>query len=82
MRFTTSAIALTLGAAAIAGAQNPPAPPAAPPGPPPLEVGTMAPDFTLSGSTSFGVLKAPIRLSDFRGKTVVLAFYFKARTRG
>ena len=81
MRLTTSVVALSLGATAFAAGQNPPAAPP-PAGPPPLEVGTMAPDFTLSGSTRFGVLEAPIRLSDFRGKTVVLAFYFKARTRG
>lgn len=49
---------------------------------PPLEVGAAAPDFTLPGATRYGVLKNPVRLSDFRGKTVVLAFFFKARTRG
>ncbi len=49
---------------------------------PPLEVGATAPDFALPGATRYGVLKNPIRLSDFRGKTVVLAFFFKARTRG
>jgi len=66
--------------AAVAAQQ--PAAPAAPAGPPPLEVGTAAPDFTLPGATRFGALRAPIRLSDFKGKTVVLAFFFKARTRG
>ena len=50
--------------------------------PVPLEVGVVAPDFTLSGATRYGVLKDPIHLSDFKGKTVVLAFFFKARTRG
>jgi hypothetical protein len=50
--------------------------------PPPLEVGAMAPDFTLPGGTRYGVLASPIRLSDFRGKTVVLAFFFRARTPG
>ena len=50
--------------------------------PRPLEVGVVAPDFTLSGATRYGVLKDPIHLSDFKGKTVVLAFFFKARTRG
>ncbi|MEX0692216.1 MAG: redoxin domain-containing protein [Gemmatimonadales bacterium] len=54
----------------------------APPPPPPLEVGAMAPDFTLPGGTRYGVLANPIRLSDFRGKTVVLAFFFRARTPG
>lgn len=50
--------------------------------PPPLEIGAVAPDFTLPGATRFGVLRDPVRLSDFRGKTVVLAFFFRARTRG
>ena len=48
----------------------------------PLAVGTVAPDFTLPGATRYGVLARPIRLSDFKGKTVVLAFFFKARTKG
>lgn len=50
--------------------------------PPPLEIGAVAPDFALPGATRYGVLKDPIRLSDFKGKTVVLAFFFRARTRG
>jgi len=46
------------------------------------EVGQMAPDFSVAGATRYGVLRAPIRLSDFRGQTVVLAFFVQARTRG
>ena len=42
----------------------------------------MAPDFAMPGATRYGTLKAPVHLSDFKGKTVVLAFFFKARTRG
>jgi peroxiredoxin len=42
----------------------------------------MAPDFTVSGATRYGLLKSPIRLSDLRGQTVVLAFFVQARTRG
>ena len=49
---------------------------------PPLEVGVAAPDFALTGATSSGILDEPVRLSEFRGKTVVLAFFFQARTRG
>ncbi len=49
---------------------------------PELAVGAAAPDFTLPGATRYGVLKAPVRLSDFKGKTVVLAFFYKARTKG
>ncbi len=48
----------------------------------PLEVGAMAPDFGLVGATRFGVLRDQVHLSDFRGKTVVLAFFFRARTAG
>jgi hypothetical protein len=49
---------------------------------PPLEIGAVAPDFSLRGATRYGVLANPVRLSDFKGKTVVLAFFFKARTSG
>jgi hypothetical protein len=59
-----------------------PAPPPAPPSPPPLEVGAVAPDFAVPGATRYGTLKQPVRLSDYKGKTVVLAFFFKARTKG
>ncbi len=52
------------------------------PATPELAVGSVAPDFTLPSATRFGVLKAPIHLSDFKGKTVVLAFFYKARTKG
>ena len=48
----------------------------------PLEVGAVAPDFALIGATKDGVIQDSVRLSDFRGETVVLAFFFKARTKG
>jgi peroxiredoxin Q/BCP len=47
-----------------------------------LAVGAAAPDFALAGATRYGVLRNPIHLSDFKGKTVVLAFFYKARTKG
>ena len=47
-----------------------------------IEVGAMAPDFVLTGATRHGVLRDPVRLSDYRGETVVLAFFFRVRTRG
>jgi hypothetical protein len=53
---------------------------AAPSASPP--VGAMAPDFTLPGATRYGLLKAPVHLSDYRGQTVVLAFFYQARTKG
>jgi peroxiredoxin len=48
----------------------------------PLEIGAVAPDFRLPGATRYGVLAEPVRLSDYKGKTVVLAFFYKARTKG
>jgi hypothetical protein len=48
----------------------------------PLEAGVVAPDFTLPGATRHGILAEPISLRDYEGKTVVLAFFFRARTRG
>jgi len=62
------------------GAQAP-APPAAP-APTHPAVGDVAPDFTLPGATRYGLLKTPIHLSDYRGQTVVLAFFFEARSKG
>jgi hypothetical protein len=50
--------------------------------PKPLEIGAVAPDFELPGATRYGLLQNRVRLSDFKGKTVVLAFFFRARTRG
>jgi hypothetical protein len=49
---------------------------------PPLEIGTVAPDFALPAATRYGFLRDPVRLSDYRGKTVVLAFFFRQRTPG
>lgn len=48
----------------------------------PLAVGEMAPDIQVTGATRYGVLRDPVRLRDFRGETVVLAFFFRARTPG
>jgi uncharacterized protein YjlB len=45
-------------------------------------VNDIAPDFALSGATRYGLLKTPVRLSDYRGRTVVLAFFYQARTKG
>ena len=47
-----------------------------------IAVGEMAPDFSLPGATRYGLLRDPVRLSDLRGEVVVLAFFFRARTRG
>jgi hypothetical protein len=45
-------------------------------------VGAVAPDFTLPGATRYGLLKGPVHLADYRGQTVVLAFFYQARTKG
>ena len=74
--------AATLAVLAIVGAREarsqttPPTPPTK------LAVGSIAPDFELRGATRYGVLGNPVRLSDFRGQTVVIAFFYKARTKG
>lgn len=68
--------ALLLGT--IAGAQQP-TPPATPAMP---NVGDMAPDFAIRGATRYGLLAERPMLSQFRGQTVVLAFFVVARTRG
>lgn len=47
-----------------------------------VAVGQVAPDFAVPAATRYGVLAEPIRLSDFRGKTVVLAFFPRARSQG
>jgi hypothetical protein len=51
----------------------------APAGP---SINDVAPDFSLAGATRYGLLKNPVRLSDYRGRTVVLAFFYQARTKG
>lgn len=63
------------GGAAGAGAQ------AAQPEPGP-KVGDVAPDFSLRGATRAGLLAAPVSLAKFKGQTVVVAFFPKARTTG
>jgi hypothetical protein len=47
-----------------------------------VQVGQSAPDFEAPGATRYGLLRDPVSLSDFSGKTVVIAFFYKARTKG
>ncbi|HEY9427976.1 MAG TPA: hypothetical protein VIR34_12540 [Gemmatimonadaceae bacterium] len=47
-----------------------------------VQVGQRAPEFEAPGATRYGLLRDPVSLSDFSGKTVVLAFFYKARTKG
>ena len=70
------AVAVVLGAAVAA----PPA--GAAQDHPPLEVGVPAPDFALPGATAAGLLPTPVGPADFAGKTIVLAFFYRARTKG
>lgn len=65
-------LALSSGAAPGAAAQDPA----------PLAVGAAAPPFELTGATRDGVLPRAVRLADFRDKTLVIAFFYKARTKG
>ena len=75
MRWLALVVTLTLAPAVVTAQQSRDTAP-------PLQVGAVAPDFSLPGATRYGVLAKPVRLSDFKGKTVVLAFFFKARTSG
>lgn len=71
-RFTCLLAALTFAWPAAACAQDGE----------PLQVGAQAPDFEVTGATRFGVLRDAVRLSEYRGKTVVLAFFYRVRTPG
>ena len=80
---TISAIASMMAMAATASGQGQdPQTPQQPPPPPAqysadLKVGDMAPDFALPGSDG-----KTHKLSDYKGKTVVLAWFPKAFTGG
>lgn len=80
-RTTLGAIALALLFAAPARAQQPAAPAAAS-ARAELAIGRTAPEFSLPGATRFGLLRDPVRLSDYHGKTIILALFPKARTKG
>lgn len=79
--FTHLMLTAALAVTARAGAQQPTAAPA-PAGPPMPAVGDKAPDFAFKGITRYGTLRDSIRLTDFAGHTVVLAFFPAARTKG
>ena len=71
------ALACGLAAAAAAFQQGGPPPQAPPPLVPTLKAGDVAPAFALQGSD--GKIH---RLADYKGKTVVLAWFPKAFTGG
>ena len=80
MRAVRSTV-LLLSLAIPLSAQQPSAAPPAPTTPLP-NVGDVAPDFAIRGATRYGLIREPLKLSDFKGQTVVLAFFVRARTRG
>jgi len=69
-RRITLAAALVAGAACAGASQEP------------LEIGAVAPGFALTGATREGILASPVRLEDLRDKTVVIAFFYQAKTKG
>jgi hypothetical protein len=77
---TIAAASASLMGSQVASAQQIAASPASVPAGP--AVNDVAPDFTLAGADKYGLLKTPVRLSDYRGRTVVLAFFYQARTKG
>jgi thioredoxin-dependent peroxiredoxin len=72
----TLALTVSLALAGSVGAQQPGQITVGP------AVGETAPDFTFQGITRYGILRDRVKLSDFRGQAVVLAFFPKARTKG
>lgn len=84
-----AACAAALIGASSADAQSAAAPavppavaPTPPPPPPEIEVGRVAPDFTIEWADSSGARSMPVTLSQLRGKVVVLAFYPADRSSG
>lgn len=47
-----------------------------------LAVGEAAPDVSFTGATRHGVLANPVSLKDYLGETLVIAFFFRARSSG
>jgi cytochrome oxidase Cu insertion factor (SCO1/SenC/PrrC family) len=75
----SAAAGVLIAGGAMNAQQSASSAPAAAAGP---AVNDVAPDFTLAGADKYGLLKTPVRLSDYRGRTVVLAFFYQARTKG
>ena len=65
------------------GPTTPPAVAPAPPVPPAeIDIGKVAPDFSMEWADASGPRAKPVKLSELRGKVVVLAFYPGDRTSG
>lgn len=69
-------VAMGVLVAAPATAQQP-----APPAATPLAVGAMAPGFSLAAGNKAG-LAGQMSLADLHDKTVVIAFFYRARSSG
>jgi len=75
VKYSATLLTASLLSAGVSAAQTPA--PSTGPG-----VGAVAPTFSLPGATRYGLLRDPVNLADYKGKVVVLAFFFKARTKG
>jgi peroxiredoxin Q/BCP len=75
-RITAASALALLIAAPASGQQAQARPPAGP------NVGNVAPDFSAVVASKAGTQPAPVKLADLKGKTVVLAFFPRARTGG
>ena len=82
MRRVILPLAGLVGAVAMGGVSTGATAQDAPVVPEPIQVGVEAPDFSIPGATRHGVLAEPVTMSEYAGKTVVLSFFFRARTRG
>ena len=82
-RLVSTAAALVF-TAAIASAQAPATTqaPAAVPPPAEIDIGKIAPDFTMQWADANGAIAKPVTLSELRGKVVVLAFYPADKSSG
>ncbi len=91
-RFVVAAISVASAAAVFSSSSNAQAAapattpaaaaPTAPPPPETIDIGRIAPDFTLPWADNDGPRKTPLTLSSLKGKVVVLAFYPGDRTSG
>jgi peroxiredoxin Q/BCP len=86
--FVVTGLTALLAASGASAQANPPATapaavvPTAPPPPPEVDIGRIAPDFTMEWADSAGARAKPVSLSELRGKVVVLAFYPADRSTG
>ncbi|MGK2962919.1 MAG: peroxiredoxin [Gemmatimonadaceae bacterium] len=73
--FAGAAFAVLVPGPAALAQQTPGAAPTTQAYPAAIEVGQIAPDFSIRVADSAGIRAEPVNLRDFRGSVVVLAFY-------